>query len=303
APTALSRPGQVDVVRTYPDGSHGSLTLMGPPPATGLVHFPLLAGRWLEAGDSDAVVLNHMVLGQAPGTRVGDRVTLSLGGRPASWRVIGIVEEVGSAGVAYVTDEAFARAAGGEGRVRMLRIATRAGSPRERAEILQAIERELEVAQVSVEAVIPLAMLHTAMGDHIIVLIRMLLAMALLMVTVGMLGLASTMGISVIERTRELGVMKTIGAAPRQIGRLVMGEALFVGVLSWGVATALALPLTAVVGQTVGMLAFRVRLPLVMDPWAVSGWLALVVAVSIAATVLPARRASRLTVWEALAHP
>ncbi|MBN1208366.1 MAG: ABC transporter permease [Myxococcaceae bacterium] len=302
AATALSRPGQVDVVRTYPDGSHGSLAMMGPPPETGLVRFPLLAGRWLRAGDTDAVVLNHMVLGQAPGITVGDRVTLSLGGRPTSWRVVGIVEEVGSPGVAYVTDEAFARAAGTEGRVRMLRIATRAGSPHERAEIIRAIERELEARQVSVESAIPLAVLHTAMGDHVVVLIRMLLAMALLMVTVGMLGLGSTMGINVIERTRELGVMKTIGAAPRQIGRLVVGEALFVGVLSWGVATALAVPLTAVVGKTVGMLSFRVRLPLVMDLAAVSGWLALVVIVSIAATALPARRASRLTVREALAQ-
>lgn len=300
--TALFRPHRVDVARTYPDGSHGSLALIGPPPTTELVHFPLIAGRWLSPEDTDAVVINHMVLSQAPGTAIGDRITLSLAGRPTTWRVVGIVEEVGSAGVAYVTSEAFARAAVTRGQVRMLRIATSAASPQARTEIIRAIERRLEQEQVSVEAVIPLSVLRTAMGDHVVVLIRMLLAMAALMVTVGMLGLASTMGTNVLERTREIGVMKTIGATPAQVARLVVSEALLVGVASWMAALALAVPLTALVGQTVGMLAFRVRLPLVIDAIAVLSWLALAALVAVIATLLPARRASRLTVWGALGH-
>ncbi len=298
--TALWQADRVDVVRTYPDGSHGSFALMGPPPATELVRFPLLAGRWLRAGDTDGVVLNHMVLAQAPDTSVGDWITLSFEGRPTRWRVVGIVEEVGSPAVAYVTDDAYARVTGGSGRVRMLRLATSAGSQEARAAVIHAIEGALEQEGVSVEAVIPLAMLRTAMGDHVAVLVRMLLAMAALMVVVGMLGLGSTMGTSVLERTREIGVMKTIGATPGRIARLVVGEALVIGVSSWVVATALAVPLTALVGKTVGMLSFRVRLPMVMDPAAVASWLALVVVVAVVATLLPARRASRLTVWETL---
>jgi putative ABC transport system permease protein len=300
SPTALSRPGQVDIVRTYPDGSHGSLALMGPPAATELVRFPLLAGRWLVPGDADAVVLNHMVLGQARGTRVGDWITLSIEGRPTRWRVVGIVEEVGSPGIAYVDSRSFARASGSGDSVRMVRIATSARSPESRTEIIRAIERELAQAGVNVESVIPLAVLHTAMGDHVLVLIRMLLAMALLMATVGILGLGSTMGTNVVERTREIGVMKTVGATPGQVGRLVVVEAVLVSTWSWLLAVALALPLTSVVGRTVGMLSFRLRLPLVVDPRAVVGWLALVTAVSVAATLIPARSASRLTVQQAL---
>lgn len=300
--TALWQRGRVDVVRTYPDGSHGSLSMLGVPPDTALVHFPLLAGRWLSPTDTDGVVLNHMVLSQAPHTRVGDRIALSLAGRATTWRVVGIVEEVGSAGVAYVTNEVFANAAGTPGRARMLRVATSATSPLERTQIIRAIEHRLEEQHVSVEAVIPLSVLRTAMGDHIVVLIRMLLAMAALMVAVGMLGLASTMGTNVLERTREIGVMKTLGATPAQVARIVIIEALFIGVASWAAAVVLALPLTALVGKTVGMLAFRVRLPLVVDPIAVLSWLALASLVAVVATLVPARRASRLTVWAALGH-
>ena len=67
-----------------------------------------------------------------------------------------------------------------------------------------------------------------------------------------------------------------------------------------GGGAALSVPLTALVGKTVGMLSFLVRLPMVMDPAAVASWLVLVVVVAVVATLLPARRASRLTVWETL---
>jgi putative ABC transport system permease protein len=130
----------------------------------------------------------------------------------------------------------------------------------------------------------------------------MLLAMAGLVVTVATLGLASTMGTNVVERTREFGVMKNIGATTRHITALVVGEALVIASLSWIAAVVLAVPLTAVVGKVVGTLAFRLRLPLVVDIFAAVAGLVLVLVIGIAAAVVPARRASRLTVREALGH-
>ena len=44
APAAFTRPGAIDVVRTYPDRGHGALVAMGPPPGTALVRFPLRSG-------------------------------------------------------------------------------------------------------------------------------------------------------------------------------------------------------------------------------------------------------------------
>jgi putative ABC transport system permease protein len=299
---AVIREGDVDVVRTYPDGGHGSLSMLGPPPSTKLVDFPLLAGRWLRQGDEDSVVLNHMAQASLPGVGVGSVVTLSLEGRPSAWRVVGIVEEVGSAGVAYVSDTAFARVAGTGQGTRMLRIATTATSPEVRAELVRAIERRLEEAGASVEVVIPLAVLRTAMGDHVIVLIGLLLGMAALMLTVAVLGLISTMGTNVVERTREIGVMKAIGGSSRQIAGLVVGEALVMALASWVVGTVLSVPLTLAVGTTVGQLAFRIRLPYVLDHGAVAAWLLLLLVIASVAALLPARRAGALTIREALAH-
>lgn len=301
-PTAFSKPGLVDVSRVYPDGGHGSFSLRAPPVDTRLVHFPVRSGRWLAPGDTDAVVLNHMALVQAPHVQVGDTVSLSVDGRPTDWRVVGIVEEVGSPAAAYVTDEALARVAGTLGRTRTVRIVTTASDPEARMEVIRAVERALEQAGVGVELAVPLTELRTAMGDHVIILVRMLLAMAMLMATVGAMGLTSAMGMSVLERTRELGVMQAIGATPGAVLRLIVTEGVFVGALSWVAALVLSVPLTALVGNIVGRLAFWLPLPLVLSPGAMLLWLALVLVGAVGATALPAWRASRLTVREALAH-
>ena len=302
SPTAYSRPGEVDVARTYPDRGHGSFVMMAPPPDTKLVAFPLRAGRWLLPTDTDAVVLNHSAAAQRPDLHVGDRFDLSLEGEATSWRLVGIVEEIGSSGAAYVTSQAFMGVAGTQGRARLLRVATQTGTPQTRVAFARAIERRLAEEGASVESAWPLAELRTAMGDHIVILIRSLVAMAAVMAVVGALGLSATMGVAVLERTREFGVLKTLGATPARIRGLVIAEAGFIGALSWGAALALSIPITAWLDALIGNLGFVAPLPFLLSPTAALLWLLLVGVVSLLATLVPAQRASRTSVVQALAQ-
>ncbi|TLN21542.1 ABC transporter permease, partial [bacterium] len=72
APAAVSRPDGLEIVRTYPDGGHGSLTLRSTPPESKMLQSPLLSGRRLQRGDTGAVVLNHTAAGFFPKVKVGD---------------------------------------------------------------------------------------------------------------------------------------------------------------------------------------------------------------------------------------
>jgi putative ABC transport system permease protein len=80
APIAPARPGEIDIAQTYPDKGHGSFSLFAPPSATTLVNFPILSGRWLRPGDSDAVVLNQTALARFPGAAPGDIISFQLTG-------------------------------------------------------------------------------------------------------------------------------------------------------------------------------------------------------------------------------
>lgn len=302
SPAAFARPGRIDVSRAYPDRGHGAFAVMAPPPHTRLIDFPLREGRWLLPDDLDAVVLNHGAAAQQPQLKIGDPVLLSIGGRVSRWRLVGIVEEIGAAGVAYVSPQAFAQAAGSPGRARMLRLVTDAASAGERALRMRQIEAALTQAGADVESVLPLSELRTAMGDHIGILIRSLVALASVMAAVGGLGLASTLSISVLERTRELAVMKTLGATRSRLMRMVLLEAQLIALLSVAAAFVLSLPLTWMLDVVVGGLGFIAPLPFSILPLALPVWLALVVAVSAGAAWLPARRAAELPIAIALAE-
>lgn len=301
AEAAFARPQGIDVSHAYPDRGHGSFAVMGVPPAAAMVSFPVLQGRWLRAGDkADGVVLNHAALAQQPHLRLGDPVRLSFGGRVSPWRLVGVVEEIGAAGIAYVGRDALAAVAGEAADARVLRISTDAGDAQRRQRHIHQIDEALTRAGVAVQSARPLSELRTAMGDHIVILIRALVAMAGVMAVVGGLGLAASMSVSVVERQRELAVMKTLGAVPARLVRMVMGEAQAVAWVSAGLALLLALPVTAALDAMIGRLGFVAPLPFAVDAVGVAVWLALSATLAALAAWMPARTASRQPIAMAL---
>lgn len=301
APTTVAGSRGAEVVRTYPDGGHGSFSLTAPPSGTTLVDFPLLEGRWLEPGDADAVVLNQVTRAQLT-AHVGDRIELATNGRIASWRVVGIVQEVGAQSIAYVTEESFAKAVGETGQASLVRVTTADHSVAGRTAVLRDVEHALAAALVPVALSLPLTELRAALDGHVLILVGTVIFMAILMAIVGSLGLSTAMSISVLERTREFGIMRVLGATPGMVRRIVVTEGVALGALSWLLAIVLSLPLSAAVGSLVGSISFQLPLPLVVSPLGVLIWLLIAVVGSAAASAAPARGASRLTVREALAY-
>jgi putative ABC transport system permease protein len=122
------------------------------------------------------------------------------------------------------------------------------------------------------------------------------------MAVVGALGLASSMGTSVIERTREFGVMRAIGAKSKTILRNIISEGVFIGLMSWIIALPLSIPLSLGIDTLIGTMSFRSPLPLILSPMGIAIWLSVIIVGSIAASAYPAQQASRLTVRETLAY-
>ena len=121
------------------------------------------------------------------------------------------------------------------------------------------------------------------------------------MALVGILALGSAIGSGVMERTREIGILRSVGASAALVGRMVMTEGLLYGALSWLAALTLAVPITVFLDRFVGTQAFLVPLPFVLpaDVVAISGAVAL--AGAAAASLAGAWTASRVTVRAALA--
>jgi putative ABC transport system permease protein len=134
------------------------------------------------------------------------------------------------------------------------------------------------------------------------ILVTFLLVMALLTAFVGSVGLAGTMGMSVLERTREIGVMRAIGAADAKVIQSVLVEGTLIGGASWAPAWGLSFPISYLLLTIISRALLGSPIPLTVTLEGVAIWLAVVLGLSALASVLPARNAARLTIREVLAY-
>ncbi len=300
---AVSRPDGLEVVKTYPDGGHGSFLLRSVPPESKFMESKILSGRWLQAGDTDGVVLNHMGASFFPNVKVGDTISLTFHERIASFRVVGIVRQNLTPAAAYVVPSAFFAATGHpEQSINGVRIVLNEHDADTIAAVTGKIESALEAKDVRVKVFISETMLESATSGHVYIFIVALITTSLVMAVVGALGLMSSMGTSVIERTREFGVMRAIGAKSRTVLRNVISEGVFIGLMSWVIAIVISIPLSLVIGNTIGKQSFYVPLDLVVSPLGLGIWLLVIVLGSMAASAYPAWQASRLTIRETLTY-
>jgi putative ABC transport system permease protein len=134
------------------------------------------------------------------------------------------------------------------------------------------------------------------------VIVALLLTMAVLLALVGGLGLMGTMSINVLECTRETGVLRAIGAPNRGVAQVFIREGIAIGFLSWLLGATFAIPMTRALNQAVGDAVLGT--PLTYSYSLPGLWLCLLVVMSLSllASFVPPRSASRLTVREVLAH-
>jgi putative ABC transport system permease protein len=130
----------------------------------------------------------------------------------------------------------------------------------------------------------------------------LMLAMAVLAAIVGSAGLMSTMSINVVERGREIGVMRSIGATSLTIVGIFVAEGVLIGVLSWMLAVPLSYPGARAFSHMVGVTLMELPLDFSYPVGSMALWLVIVVVLSALASLWPALRATRVSVREALAY-
>lgn len=288
------------------DEAGDAVNLMAPPVESELIDPILLSGRWVRPGDQNAIVLSERFMSRLPGLKPGDTLRLRVNGEESDWVVVGFFQLVGkSTGLlAYTSAEYLTRLIGQENRAATFRIIT--GRPdmtiEEQRALGAKIEAVLQERGFGVTEVTAGRSLVEDTAQPLNVLIIFLLIMALLTAAVGSIGLMGTMSMNVMDRTREIGVLRAIGASDRAVMRMVLVEGLLIGAISWVLSVALSVPISKLLSDTIHLAVFDARAEFAFTAVGPLAWLGAVLVLSGLASFLPARNAARITIREALAY-
>jgi putative ABC transport system permease protein len=307
---ALNVPGVLDVegyrqtsdaYRLRVDGSRSNnLSVTSLMPESSIVHLPLGAGRWLAAQDQTDVVVNTAFLRDETDVRLGDRLSLKINGRDITATVAGIVDEkMASAGI-YVNDSYFGKMLGGVSRTNNLWVVTDTSKSQEK--IKEELEAQFEQAGLAVTYLKTTSDERSSLEFHFNIMVVPLGLAALMLALVGGLGLSGTMSTNVMERSREVGVMRAIGASDGGIQRIFVIEGLFIGLVSWFFSLAAALPFTYVLDTMIGSRFLYEPLTYIFSFGGALLWLVIALITAALSCYVPAQNASRTSVRELLAY-
>jgi putative ABC transport system permease protein len=277
------------------------MVLIGVPPGSSMWLPSVIDGRRLQPGDTGALFVNADTLDLLQGGAIGQSLALRTGSEDQVWRVVGVSAR-GFVPIAYVPYAEFERAAGRAGYAGRLVVRTANSSAEEQhavqARLLAQLDRfGLEVSRSSITAES-----RQSFAANIDIIAILLLSMVALVALVGGLGLASTMTINVLERTREIGVLRALGAKTPVVRRVVVVEGLVIGLVSAAIGLVAAVPLGAWLAATLGPLILYHPLDFAFSWSGAALWLLIVAAIAVGASLVPAQSAARMTIRETLAY-
>lgn len=281
------------------------ISIIAPPQDTQLLTPEFVAGRWLLPNEEKRLVVSDTIYQFYPNLKPGDGLRIKVPGRSVeTWQVVGIFRFVDLLGdvIAYANFEFIA------GRIHLYdqaasyRIITTAHDISAQQALTRRIDDQLRDGNYLVQNVQSGSLLRANATQAVDVLVIFLLIMATLTAFVGSIGLTGTMSINVLERTREIGVMRTIGAVDRVIMQSVIIEGLVIGLITWFLAIGLSFPISSLLLTIIGEAIMGSALTLRFTPLGIVLWLAVVIGLSVFASMLPARNAARLTINEVLAY-
>jgi len=282
--------------------STNSFSIRSLPAQTKLFRPKMREGRWLLPEDAPAVVVNTAFLKKEPDVKLGDELRVKVAGKKTTLRVVGIADILFGEPMVYVNQPYFDQVVGEVGKASQAQLLTERRDGAFQAQVAKAVEERFKLQGLELAGTRTLTQEQADASVGINIVVAFLLIMAVLLAVVGGLGLMGTMSINVIERTREIGVMRAIGATDGAVLQIVIVEGVLIGMLSWLIGALIALPVSKLMNDGVGVAFQATGLSFTFSALGVLLWLGIVVVLAALASFLPAWNASRVTVRDVLAY-
>jgi putative ABC transport system permease protein len=287
------------------DESESGMIYMFAPTVTSdsLIVSPTIAeGRWLAPGDDNAVVVPSAFLQDEPELHLGGDIVLKIYGKKHTFKIVGTYVGMAFLPVMYANYDYMTKITNRIGEADALMVSMQSHDNVYVNATSSVLEDHFENVGIRVSMLTTINTERTEAQASFDAIVSLLLVMAILLALVGGLGLMGTMSINVLERTREIGVLRAIGASNRGVAMVFILEGIVIGLMSWAMGALVAIPMSQGLNQALGQAVMGVPLTYSYSMPGLWLWLFIVVFLSVLASFIPARNASNLTVREVLAY-
>jgi len=262
-------------------------------------YLELVDGRFLEQGDTRAILVDEDFVEKAFQKEVGLRQGVETKGK--EFKIVGVVKKnsmsaMGGMNLVWAPKETV-KEVFSEGNPTELAVVL--FNENQAEDIAKKIEERLEMVhgEKKVSVLTPKNILEQTAG--IIGTIQLvLLAIAAISLIVGAIGITNTMIVNVLQRTREIGLMKAVGATESQVLFIFAFEAVLLGAIGGFFGTILGYVFAFGAGAIISSTGFL--FPIIFDPVLFAEAVAFAGLVGGIAGIAPAQRAARLDPTEAL---
>jgi len=286
------------------DGSEGEeMEVIGLPADSKTVDPLLLEGRWLQPGDTRQVVVNDDLLVEEPNIKIGSEIMLKVGDKERSYEVVGIASKHIFMTRVYMVDEEYGRLTGLPNQVNMVRVRAdldKISKTSVQKDLALQLEERFTNAQLSTENSTTREQFFSMFTDVFNIILIVLVIMAAILAIVGGLGLTGTIGMNVLERTREIGVLRAVGASNRSVRQVVLVEGVSVALIAWVLGAFISGPSGLALAGAVIKAVLSAEASYQYSVAGLFVWLAVVVLIGVISSLAPAENAVQLTVREVL---
>ncbi len=235
--------GGIGRLQTRVISAGNGMGLVALPSDTGLIKWNVIEGRWLQKSGENEFVLNQKAAELFGDLSVGNIYPIKLEDKTVECRLVGIIKEFNPAKL-YMDKEKYDELVNSRHLVNSIMFSAVDRDYKKVMELQKEIERAVMSSDLSVLYVMSQAERSLIIFNHLNIILSILILLSLLVLIVSAMGMASAMGINIMERTREIGILRAIGATPGRIYRLFVTEGMFLSIISIFLGILTALPLS-----------------------------------------------------------
>jgi putative ABC transport system permease protein len=273
-------------------------------PAKPMISAAMIDGRWYaeaEVSERAKVAVLGRTLAKTTGKGVGDHIRLRTGGGPATLRVIGISSnQTGNGGVVFMPVSTLQSVLGSPGVVNNYWITTTTDDHGLIDRTTTRLEDRLAAHGNQVGSIVNYDAKEKQIAANGMITTS-ITVLGLLIVAISMVGLVNAITMAILERTREIGMLRSVGARARDIRRIFATEGLVVSILGWALGVPLGYLLARALGWATGE-AVGLKITFVFPSLYVAIALVGTVLLALVVMLAPLRRAVRFKPGEALRH-